>query len=174
MTKRIILHAAFWISYVLFKTYLNFESNTVKIDGKSGIEYFILILFGQFAFLIVKIPLVYSLFYIMDKYLSRSWPISKSLFLTCILFAVFSLLGLIINNQVVLGLIYKIHRNLNESFIIGSIIYSFFVLSFPCFIAITIKVIRLNIKQKEMQASSPERTRDSCQIASKQELRMYR
>lgn len=150
MPKRVVLHISFWVVYLIFKTYLNFESTSNQIEGKFGVAFFFLTLQGQIVLLLVKLPLVYTLFYIMDKYLSKSWLFLKSISLAALVFVSFTLLGMILNNIVVLNLVYNIERNLNESFGYGSIIYSFFIYAFPCGIAIAVKVVRLNIRQKEI------------------------
>ena len=36
MTKRITYHISFWIAYVLFKAYLNYDSGSFVIEGKAG------------------------------------------------------------------------------------------------------------------------------------------
>lgn len=150
MLRRVFLHISFWLAYVLFKTYLNFESTSSQIEGKSGSDFFFLTASGQLAFLAIKLPLVYTLFYCIDKYLSKSWLFFKTLAIVIVVFILFTILGILVNNLVVLNWIYKDEISLQESFKCGSIIYSLFIFAFPCGIAIAIKLVRVNIRQKEV------------------------
>lgn len=150
MSRRVVFHISFWIAYVLFKTYLNFGSPSSQIDGKQGYELFFLVLSGQLIFLLVKVPYVYLCFFIIDKYLTKSWLFAKALVVTIIVSVIISILGLILNNLVVLKYVYNIQYDIRSAFSYGSIIYSFFICAFPCGIAIAIKLIRLNIRQKEL------------------------
>ncbi|MBK7372769.1 MAG: sensor histidine kinase [Saprospiraceae bacterium] len=151
MTKRITYHILFWVAYVLFKAYLNYDSGSSVIEGKSGSGLFFFALLIQLVFLIVKIPLVYSLFFATNRFLSRQWNIVKTLSVAGLLFAA-AIFGYMIINQVI---VYRWILHAKTDLGMGlnpfsSISYYFFILAFVSGIAISIKLIRLNIRQKEV------------------------
>lgn len=147
--KRILYHIAFWTVYVLFKSYLNFDSGSFNVNGKSGIELFLFAVLIQLVYVTIKIPLVYALFYVTDRYLLKQWQIFKVISAVIILFALAITCYLFVNQLVVYRLILNtkidIRMGLN---LLSSVGYYFFILSFISGIAIAIKLIRLNIKQK--------------------------
>ena len=150
MTKRITYHISFWIAYVLFKAYLNYDSGSFVIEGKAGPALFFFAILIQLVFVIVKIPLVYSLFFVTNKYLSRQWNIVKTIGIAGLLFAV-AILGYMLINQLI---VYRwiLHTKIDLGMglnPLSSISYYFFILAFVSGIAISIKLIRSNIRQKE-------------------------
>lgn len=149
MHRRVLYHIAFWLAYVLFKSYMNFDSQSFKIDGKSGIGLFMIAVLIQLVFVTVKIPLVYSLFYVTSRYLSKQWSFFKTISIVVALFTI-ALFGFFLANELIVhGLIYKENTDFWKSInSIQSITYSFFILAFVSGVAISIKLIRLNIKQK--------------------------
>lgn len=150
MRRRILLHILFWIVYVLFKTYLNYTTDTESKTNFSEIEKFTMSLIPQLIFLIVKVPLVYSIFFIMGKYLSEQWSISKSVLIIIIVFSLSIIAYVTINHIIILNWYYDLHFSFTENLLLGSITYAFFILCFTAGIAITLKLIRLNLKQKQM------------------------
>ena len=149
MNKRILYHIAFWMGYVLFKSYLNFDSDSFGANGKSGFELFLFALRIQLVFVTIKIPLVYALFYVIDRYLSKQWQILRTISTAVILFALAIVCYMFMNRFIVYGLI--LHQKTDlwmSSNLLSSIGYYFFILSFVSGIAIAIKLIRINIKQK--------------------------
>lgn len=149
MQRRIIYHIIFWAAYVFFKTYLNFISTSLPPESKTVFNTFTTMLLAQSALLLVKVPMLYCLFWITDRYLSKQWNIIKSAFFIIALFAV-SIGGFIlVNNLIVLTLIYRIPGQINYNLSFTSILYTFFLLCFVAGIAMAIKLIRLNIRQKE-------------------------
>lgn len=149
MSKRVFYHMAFWVLYVLYKSYLNFDSGSSGVDGKSGIGLFLTIVLIQSVFVIVKIPLVYALFQVTNRFLSKRWSLFQTVAAVIALFATAVLGSILINYFVVCELILKIKTDLWESLTsFQSIGYWFFILAFVSGIAISIKLIRLNIKQK--------------------------
>jgi two-component system, LytTR family, sensor kinase len=149
MSKRIVYHVAFWVLYVLYKSYLNFDSGASGIDGMSGIRLFLTIVLVQSIFATVKIPLVYALFYVTNRFLSKQWTFFKTISVVALLFAV-AIVGLIaVNTFVVYRLIFEADIDFRESITsLQSIGYWFFILAFVSAIAISVKLIRINIKQK--------------------------
>lgn len=150
MQKRIFYHIAFWTGYVLFKTFLNISPNT------GGTYTFTLpelglALAAQLALLLAKIPMVYTLFYIAELYLSKRWNILKTIFAAVILFALSLTIYLPVKQYLVVGAIYKIQTTLAAALNFNSILSSLFVLFITCSFAMTIKFVRATIRQKEAE-----------------------
>ncbi|MFT3796391.1 sensor histidine kinase [Flavobacterium sp.] len=149
MGKRLCYHTAFWVLYVLYKSYLNFDSGSSGVEGKSGMVLFLTIVLVQTVFLVVKIPLVYALFAVTNRFLSKQWALPQTIVAGIGLFA-FAVLGsILINHFVVYGWIFQTQIDLWESLTsFQSIGYWFFILAFVSGIAISIKLTRLSIRQK--------------------------
>ena len=148
MRKRISCHIAFWALYVLYKSYLNFDSGLLGVS----IGLFLETVLVQLVFVAIKIPFVYALFHVTDQYLSKQWSVFKTISIAVSLFTVALFCLILANNGIVYGLIYREKLNLWESVhSLKSISYWFFILAFVSGIAISIKLIRLNISQKIAQ-----------------------
>lgn len=149
MSKRIGYHIAFWVLYVLYKSYLNFDSGASGVAAKSGIGLFLNIVLIQTVFVTVKIPLVYALFDVTNRFLSKQWSLFKMMFVVVALFA-WAIFGLIaVNHFVVYGLVLRQESDFWSAITsFQSIGYWFFILAFVSGIAISIKLVRLNIRQK--------------------------
>ncbi|HOZ75245.1 MAG TPA: histidine kinase [Flavobacterium sp.] len=149
MQKRILYHIAFWVTYILYKSYLNFDSSSSNSDDENVISLFLETVLIQLVFVLVKIPLVYSLFYATDRYLSKQWSVFKTMLIVVVLFTLalfsFTLAGQLIVNSLIKGQNPELWTSLTS---LQSISYCFFILAFVSGIAISIKLIRLNIKQK--------------------------
>lgn len=149
MSRRILYHIAFWVLYVLYKSYLNFNSSAFSVFGKSGAGLFLTAVLIQLVFVSLKIPLVYTLFYAANRYLSKQWSAFKTISVVAVLFTIALFCVLLANHFVIYGLIYKEKTDLWASIgSLSSISYWFFILAFVSGIAISIKLVRLNIKQK--------------------------
>jgi two-component system LytT family sensor kinase len=151
MQRRILLHIAFWFTYVLLKGYLNFEAGSFAKADQSDTRLFLLSVTAQLPLLLVKIPLVYSLFYFSGKYLSGQWKFYKTILFSLLLFISAIFCFIVINHLVVINHVYNIRDGLNNAFRIGSIIYTFFLLCFVSGLALTIKLVRENMRQKETE-----------------------
>jgi two-component system LytT family sensor kinase len=153
MRKRILYHIAFWVLYVLYKSYLNFDSASFSVSTKAGIVLFLTAVLIQLVFVAVKIPLVYGLFYVTDRYLSKQWSVFKTILTVAALFVMALFCFIIVNQLVVYDLIYKEKADgfWASMHSLKSISYWFFILAFVSGIAISIKLIRLSIKQKIAQ-----------------------
>lgn len=146
---RILIHAISWICYVLFKTYLNHDWLAIKFPRAAPEEIFSKGLQVQLSYLIVKIPLVYTLFYIVDKSLANHWSYKK-LFITSLSVFFTGIMGLLIVDHLLAEeLILKIHSAFTIQWM--SVVYSFFVLSFCCGLALAVKLIYVALKQKETE-----------------------
>lgn len=151
MHKRIIHHIAFWIAYVLFKAYLNFESLAYN-QPKANVFYLFFLAIGiQASYLIVKIPLVYTIFYITEQFLSKKWSILRSLVSTILVFILAIPVFLFITN-IAQKYILK-HTSMTDAsyYTLASIFYAFFLLCFMCGVALAIKLIRQSLRAKEIE-----------------------
>lgn len=149
MGKRISGHIAFWMVYILYKSYLNFDSGASVVRDKSGMALFMTLVVIQMVFLIVKIPLVYTLFAVADRFLSRQWSAFRTVATVAAVFAISVICAIVINHFVVSGSILNTPADLRQSITsFQSIGYWFFILAFVSGIAISIKLLRLNIRQK--------------------------
>ncbi|RFS18351.1 sensor histidine kinase [Emticicia sp. C21] len=151
MQKRIIHHIAFWIAYVLFKAYLNFESLAYNKPKENVFYLFFLAIGIQSTYLIVKIPLVYTIFHITDQFLSKKWSIIKSLVSTILVFVLAIPVFLFITH-IAQKYILK-HTSMTDAsyYTLASIFYAFFLLCFLCGVALAIKLIRQNLLAKEIE-----------------------
>lgn len=151
MRKRILYHVLFWILYVIFKSYLNYEAEAFLEKQKSNLEFFIQNILIQVVFLVIKIPLVYTLFYITNKYLDKVWNLYKTILFVTILFIIGSFCFALSSKYLVMSLVFKQPIQFKLAVSLGSFLYSFFVLCFTSGIAMAIKLIRVNIRQKEAE-----------------------
>lgn len=149
MQKRILYHISFWVAYVLFKSYLNYSTSPDAEQGIGSFQLFISSLIPQLIYLAVKIPLVYLLFGIINRYFLRQWSLQKSVLIALFIFVVSIFSYILINHFVVLNWFYGYKETFKSSFVLGSIIYTSFILSFTCGMAIAVKLIRMNLRQKE-------------------------
>lgn len=146
MQKRVLLHILFWLGYLLLKTFQNVGPDTGSFTFTSLKILFI----AQLALLIVKIPMVYTLFYIFNKYLAKQWSITKTILTTLILFLVNLAAFLPVRHFIVVERIYKTDSSFAAALSFTSILSSFIILFFVCSIALAIKLVRSNIRQKEL------------------------
>lgn len=149
MEKRIFDHIAFWIAYVFFKVYLNTEAY-------QGIGLSVSVL-SQLAFLLVKVPMIYTLFYITEKYLVKKWSLYKASIAVALLIITGIFAYLLVRQEIVFTYIYKVQYPWKESFVLSNLLYTIFVLAFPCSIAIALKLIRSNIRQREAKQEITKR-----------------
>lgn len=149
MSKRIVYHIAFWMLYVLYKSYLNFDSSSASQSSLSSIGIFLDLILIQLIFIPIKVALVYTLFNITDRYLSKQWSVFKTIVVVVAVFTLAVYGFLIVNQLVVNEWIHREKSNLWTSLqSLPSLSYCFFILAFVSGIAVSIKLIRLNIKQK--------------------------
>lgn len=149
MQKRIFLHIAFWLCYVLFKTSQNISSDLTGSPGSFALPVLKVLFTAQLALLIVKVPMVYSLFYITGKYLAKQWSIAKTIIAGFIIFLLSLAAFLPVKQFIVIEGIYKSDTTLAAALNFSSIFSSLFILFFVSSVALTIKLVRSNIRQKE-------------------------
>lgn len=153
MQKRIIYHIVFWIAYILFKSYLQFDFARDTIS----VNMLLTVIAAQAAFLLVKLPMVYTLFFIIDKYLARQWNISKTILgITGLLVASLALF-MPIKQYLVLGVIYGVNASLQDALSLSSILATIFILGFVCSIAVAIKLVRSGMRQGKIQQEMVKR-----------------
>ncbi len=146
MQKRVLLHISFWVGYLLLKTFQNVGSD----PGSFAFASLKILFTAQLALLIVKVPMVYALFYIFNKYLAKQWNIIKTVFATLILLLVSLAAFLPIKQFIVIEWIYKTDTSLSATLGFTSILSSLLILFFVCSIALAIKLVRANMRQKEL------------------------
>lgn len=148
--KRIRNHILFWLAYILFKAYLNISSDAVDFvfDTKEVWIRFGQLLLVQLAFLSIKVPLIYSSFYWLSKYLNdNTWFIKASLafvFSFCMAVVFMS----VINHHLILPVILQYKGELSSVFDPGSLLYHAFSLAFITGIALAIKLIRIQSRTR--------------------------
>ena len=150
MSKRVWYHIAFWALYILYKSYLNFDAESMGANVASALESFLQVVLVQLAFAGVKIPLVYALFCATDRYLQKRASVTQTIMLVASLFAVAIFCMVLVNHFVVFGMIYQMPtEDLPTSLTaVKSLSYWFFILAFVGGVAISIKLVRLGIAQK--------------------------
>lgn len=151
MQKRIAYHIAFWVCYLLFKTMQNISSDLGGSPGSFSLQSLKILFIAQLVLLIVKVPMVYALFYITEKYLARRWNIAKTLLAGMLLFACSLAAFIPIRQFIVIEGIYKLDTTLSAALNFTSILSSLFILFFVCSAALTIKLVRSNISQKKTE-----------------------
>lgn len=147
--KKFLLHTIFWVCYVLFKTYINNDWIAAKYISYTPAEVFLKGLQIQLVYLTVKVPLVYTLFFIVDNALSSRWTFKRSIITAALAFAAGILLMLVIDHFVAENLILNIHSPFSIQWM--SIVYTFFVLCFTCGLALAFKLARVTLRQKETE-----------------------
>lgn len=148
MTKRILYHIAFWVGYVLFKTYLNHATSPEAEKGVAEWQQFLVALVPQSMYLLVKIPLVYFLFWVIERYFAHQWSIRRTILIGTIAYLIATIGYVFITHIFILNWFYGEKTPFQLSFLMGSLVYSAFTISAVCGAAITIKLIRMNLRQK--------------------------
>ncbi len=151
MQKRLFLHISFWFVYLLFKTFQNIGSDLGSTPGSISFSALQTLFNAQLALLIVKIPMVYGLFFITEKYLAKRWNIIKTVLAGILLFLLSLAAFLPVKQIIVIKGIYKINASLFDALNFASILSSLFILCFVSSVALAIKLVRSNIRQKETE-----------------------
>jgi LytS/YehU family sensor histidine kinase len=111
---------------------------------------FFLAIVAQSSFLMVKIPLVYSVFYMLNQFLNKRWSVLRLLSLTFLAFLLSMTVFLWISKFMQE---YVLHRSMKDEnyFTFASFVYAFFLLCFTTGIALFLKLLRQNIKARETE-----------------------
>ncbi len=149
MQKRIAYHIAFWLCYLLFKIMQNISSDLGGSTVSFSLQPLKVLFTAQLALLIVKVPMVYSLFFITEKYLARRWTMVTTISTGILLFVVSLSAFIPVKQFIVLQGIYKLDTPLSAALNFTSILSSLIILLFVSCVALTIKLVRSNLKQKK-------------------------
>lgn len=138
--SRLRNHLLFWITYVCFKAFLNItdEGTGVLLDWqivRQGLAV-------QLSFLIVKVPLVYTCFVLLDKYLEAQAKRGLIILVLTGLFVIAALLMDALNHKFILPVVLQHSGASSGALSFSSIFYYFFVLFFVCGIAAAIRLLR--------------------------------
>lgn len=134
--SRLQRHLIFWVSYILFKIYLNVSENLdIPLEDYGRIA------LGQALFLVVKVPLVYFTFYVIDRYLAIQWPLGTSIVVLVIAVAISSVGMSTINHLIILPRILKISSDYPVLYL-PSLVYHTFTVLFVAGVANAIRLFR--------------------------------
>ncbi len=134
----------FWFVYVLFKTYLNITADWSGIIPASieEIEKYIQLLLIQLTLLLVKVPLVYTCFYLLDQFIDARRSLLKTILLLMLAFGIGVMLMTTLNHTIVLNLILNYKADSGSWFDFASLFYHFFTLLFVTGAACSLKLLR--------------------------------
>lgn len=151
MKERIIHHILFWLAYLAYKTYLNIASYPQGEDPIPFVEVFSTSIKAQLTFLIIKVPLVYSLFAVVNKFNTKNWGIVKTFFSSFLLLILSTCLFTILNDLFVVSYIYGFPAQSLFDIGLSSILYNVFILVFVCGSALAIKLVRINLQIRKRE-----------------------
>jgi two-component system LytT family sensor kinase len=129
-------HVLFWVAYVLFKTYLN-----VSDDPDLPLSIYVSILLGQLVFLMVKIPVVYFCFFVIDRYLEMRWRLWASIVALLGAIAVGSV-GISLCNHLIVMPFIAHQVSTIPVLAFSSLLYHSFTLTFVAGVAVSIRLFR--------------------------------
>jgi len=149
--RRVLQHIVFWLAYLAYKIYLNVSSFPKSEDPASFVEIFTIVLQSQLTFLVIKIPLVYSLFAVVTRFNSKIWGTVKTFFVSLLLLSGCTILFTLLNDLFVVPYIYELPGPAISQIGLSSILYNAFVLVFVCGTALAIKLVRLNLQMRKKE-----------------------
>jgi two-component system, LytTR family, sensor kinase len=153
MKRSWYLHIAFWCSYLLFETYVEFAWIGPSFSHYSVFDRFLLALNSEAALMPVKIGLVYYLFYIFFPQSGKP----KSFWITIPLASVGFALAIIARRMVLVYIsipfIFKVTDETQELFDQALINSSFIELLFISGLAVSLKEYRLRVRWREREKS---------------------
>lgn len=142
--QRLRIHIFFWCLYVAFKTYLNISADSTELlaSVESDWNLYLRLFITQLVLLTIKVPLVYSCFYLLDRYLIHRWSLWETgiSILTLFVLAVVGMTAL--NHYLILPIIFEYTGPRAGMFAVNSLLYHFFTLAFIAGIASTIRLMR--------------------------------
>lgn len=141
--QRLRNHLLFWFTYVAFKTYLNLSAETVALlSADDQWQLVSKILIVQFSILGIKVPLVYSTFYLADAYLLRGWALLRVIAALLLVFTLAVLCMTVLNHTFILPIVLEYTGTVAPILSIDSLLYHFFTLSFVVGAANAIRLFR--------------------------------
>jgi two-component system LytT family sensor kinase len=138
---KVVRHLLFWIAYVLFKVYLNVTSDVNAIDTGISWESLVVTLEVQLAWLVIKVPVVYALFFLIDQYLSGLRSLLFCSLAALALFVIAPPAMSLVNQRIISTWIYGLPPSPLELHT-GSVLYFFFMLLSVAGIASSLKLAR--------------------------------
>ena len=137
-------HILFWTLYVAFKTYLNISADSDQFSSAfdHAWSYYQNLLYMQLSILGIKVPLVYSCFYVLDRYLQQQWKIWRTVLGFALLFALGVVFMTFLNHFLILPIILRYTGETLNLFDVSSLLYHFFNLAFVVGIAISLRLMR--------------------------------
>lgn len=151
VNTRLLYHLAFWIGYVLFKAFINVGASSNPMPSNFSAKAMALLTLAQLALLIVKVPMVYTLFFITEEFLLKKWSRARTAVSIVVLLALGVAAMFPVTKFIVLDRIYKVSYNLTGYINPYSVLYNAFVLIFCCSLALAIKLTRLYLRQKKTE-----------------------
>lgn len=152
MQKRILLHVLFWCAYISFKAYLNYNYTSTFYNESGMIHIYSLALLVQACLLLVKLPLVYTLFYIIELASLKKWSITASVFYSFIALTIAVLFYLFVDENIIQRYLMRPQNtSMPSALTFRSIVSILFMLGFTCGAAITVKLIRTTMRQKDKE-----------------------
>lgn len=151
MKERIIHHILFWLAYVAYKTYLNIASFPQGEDAIPFIEILSTSVQAQLIYLVIKVPLVYSLFAVVNRFNTKNWGVIKTFFASFSLLLIATCLFTILSDLFVLPYIYGFSEISISDISISSMFYNAFVLVFVSGTALAIKLVRINLQIRKRE-----------------------
>lgn len=147
--RRVVYHVLFWVGYMFFKVILNITAEPLQEDWAVATVLYEArtLLTIQFFFLLSNFTAVYGIFFCIEKYFSDQWSLKLTV-LTSLGVFIAAVVGTnIINYQWVLPYLYP-SRSFTLVFEIGSHFYHAFNLGAVVGIALTIKLVRKQLRSK--------------------------
>jgi len=149
--ERILHHLLFWFAYVAYKTYLNVSSFPQGDVPTPFIEVFSTSIKAQLTFLTIKVPLVYALFAVVNKFNTKNWGVVTTFFSSFFLLLTGTFLFTILNDQFVIPYIYGFPGKSLFDISLSSMLYDAFLLVFVCGTALAIKLVRINLQIRKRE-----------------------
>ncbi len=159
---RVRNHVLFWFLYIAFKTYLNISADSPAIlsGGDQDWELYQNLLYSQLSMLTVKVPLVYTCFYLLDGYLINGWSLTRTIAAFVLTFLIAVFLMMLLNHKFILPVIFNFTGETSGFFAVNSLLYHFFTLAFVAGIACTIRLMRRqhrsSIREAELKKEKTE------------------
>lgn len=135
---RIRRHILFWTAYVLFKTYLNLA---LSGEEETPLSEYAGVLLTQLTFLLVKVPLVYLCFFVIDRFLEMKWSLWLSVSVLFAIVAAGSIGISLCNHLIVIPMIFNTSSSI-PILAIESLVYHAFTFMFVAGTAVAIRLFR--------------------------------